>query len=616
MDELEGQGSAHPDLHQTFDARLPLDVFHGDERHWPIYLVVWALFALGAAALTRALLRRSDAGRAFSLPLFASLLTLVPSVRDGGLVAAILGLSAFWLLIVRATPIAGRAGPAARATWQRVVGAPAWKFAIVLGVAALALDLALGWLAFRWLPVIQDSQAQVFHARLLAEGRFHAPAPPLGEFFLAENVVMRDGHWYPIYPPGHLVFLTLGALVHAPFVVNPILGAATCLLIWGAAREPFGESAARGAGLLCLLSPFVAYMSAEYMNHGSAGAMFALELFAVVRLTSLPSGARPSSVLGWGALAGVGAGWQLMTKPLTFAALNAAVGLFLLHRLFRGGPEGRGDRRLVLAMISMAATAAIGGLVQLEFNRRTNGDPLLFGYAVGYPTLRYGFGPSPWGVHTPFRALEYTIRNANALNLYLTGLPIPALGLAILGFVRRREVVHRWLFGAPVVIAMIAYAGWCFQDLTFGPRYVYEASLALLPLVACGLPPALAWAARAEASDDRALGAGAVAVVIALVSLLPGLGVYYRQVYAQDEGVVAQAERELPPGSLVFVEGKYQRAFFAVDPDLEGPILFARDLGERNVELACRLADRRAYVEREGRFVPLAVACEAEPWLP
>ena len=609
MDELEGQGSAHPDLHQTFDSRLPLDIFHGDERYWPIYLAVWALLALFAAGLTRALVRRREPSRAFSFPVFAALLTLVPSARDGGLVLAIVGLFAFWLLLVRGTPLPDRVGAAVRAAWQRVADAPAWKFALALGTSALVLDLALGWLAFRWIPVIQDSQAQVFHARLLAEGSFHATAPPLGDFFLAENVVMRDGLWYPIYPPGHLVFLTLGALVGAPFVVNPILGAASCLLIWGAARGPFGESVGRGAGLLCLLSPFVAYMSAEYMNHGSAGAMFALELFAVVRLTSLPAGAPRRSVLGWGALAGVGAGWQLMTKPLTFVALNAAVGLFLLHRTFRGGTERRGEGRLVLALIAMAATAALGGLVQLEFNRRTNGDPLLFGYAVGYPTLRYGFGPSPWGVHTPFRALEYTIRNANALNLYLTGLPIPALGLAILGFVSRREVAHRWLFGAPVAFALLAYAGWCFQDLTFGPRYVYEASLGLFPLVACGLPAALAWAARTPLGDVRALGAGGLAVVIALVSLLPGLGVYYRRVYAQDEGVVAAARRELPPGSLVFVEGKYQRAFFAVDPALDGPHLFARDLGERNAELACLLRDRRAFVEREGRFVPLEPAC-------
>jgi hypothetical protein len=88
---------------------------------------------------------------------------------------------------------------------------------------------------------------------------------------------------------------------------------------------------------------------------------------------------------------------------------------------------------------------------------------------------------------------------------------------------------------------------------------------------------------------------------------LPGLGFYYRTVYAQDGGVVAHARDELGPGALVFVEGKYQRAFWAVSPTLDDPILFARDLGPKNVELACLHPDRRPFVERDGELVPLEV---------
>jgi hypothetical protein len=257
----------------------------------------------------------------------------------------------------------------------------------------------------------------------------------------------------------------------------------------------------------------------------------------------------------------------------------------------------------------LALAAALPMLAQLAFNHATNGDPMLFGYAVAYPTLRYGFVESPWGTHTPFRGLEHTIRNLNALHLYLMAAPLPGLALAILGARDRMRDPIVWLFALPIVTALVIYAGFCFQDLTFGPRYMFEASLGLFPLAALGLREAIVAVGETERGT---MGGWIAAAVIGALSVLPGLGVYYRSVYALDDQVVARAYEELPEGALVFVEGKYQRAFFAVDPDLGGAILFARDLGERNDELACAYPMRTAWLEREGRFLRLIPDCAGD----
>ena len=41
------------------------------------------------------------------------------------------------------------------------------------------------------------------------------------------------------------------------------------------------------------------------------------------------------------------------------------------------------------------------------------------------------------------------------------------------------------------------------------------------------------------------------------------------------------------------------------DPSLGGPLVIARDLRERNAELIEAYPDRRAFVYRSGRFLPL-----------
>ncbi len=591
----------HADAHATFDARLPLDAFHGSEHHWQIYLAVWAALAVLLGLVTRVIARRVEPTRRFSWPLFAGLLTFLPSARDFGLVLAGLGLLSTWILAARFLSPADRLVPLAKRAYERALGVSGARFALALFFFSLASYVALGWLVFRFVPVIQDSQAQLWHARLLASGRFTAATPPLGDFFLAENMIQAHGRWYSIYPLGHILPLAVGVLAGAPFLVNPLLGAGTCVLVWATARIPFGERTARVAAGLAAFSPFVAYMSAEYMNHSTAAFAYALELYAVVRLTSSARSPSLGVALALGALAGLGAGILFDTKPLTCAALNLPVALFLAHRaLVARAP------RVVPASLALAAAAACVCALQLEFNRRTTGDPLLFGYAVGYPHLHYGFVESMGQTHTAWRGLEYSLRNANALDLYLLPLPLPGLALAIWAWAKHRSTPATWLFGGGLVSAILIYAGWYFQDLTFGPRYMFEASVGLYPLAALALPSAL----RAGAGAGHVARGAVVCVAIGLVSVLPGLGVYYRTVYAQDGGVVAHARAELTRPALVFVEGKYQRAFWAVGPDLDAPILFARDLGARDVELACAHPERSAYVEVDGRLVELdAGAC-------
>jgi hypothetical protein len=351
-------------------------------------------------------------------------------------------------------------------------------------------------------------------------------------------------------------------------------------------------------------------MSAEYMNHATTGACFALELYAVTRWTSTRKETlRRRDLLVLGALAGLAAGLTFMTRPLTFVALQAAFGAYLLQRAWAG-------RSRAVALGAVPAVVVAGALVaaQLWFNARLNGRPLTFAYSIAYPDMHLGFGRSMFGVHTPLRAVENTLRLLDASNLYLLGLPLPAVLLAAVGFVRRREAPIAWLVAGAFLVQLVAHTLFPSMDLTFGPRYVYEPCLGLIPLALAGLEPVTRLALGPAAGDAGASRrAWALAAVLAAVSILPGLGVYYRSMYALDGGLVDRARATLPPNSVVLIESNYQKVFHAVDPELRGPMLFARDLGPRNAELACGMRPRPAFLERAGAFVPYEPDCRDAP---
>ena len=550
---------------------------------------------------------------ALHLAVLGTAVSWVPCVRDHELVLQ----SLFGGLVGAACMVAlsralGR-GPSARldaavravrVARVRVLRMPGWAFAAAVFVLEVVLAAGCSWLLFRGLPVIQDSQAQLFHARILASGHAVAPAPALPEFFEADHVIVRGG-FYSQYPPGHTVMLMLGVLAGVPWLVNPVLGGAALVFLYLAGRVGFGERTGRVAALLGLASPFVLFMSSEAMNHATALALFAAQLAATVRALAAPDARRAT---GWAVLAGVAQGWLLLVRPITAVGLGLPLAVLVVHRTIRA------PRRLAIAACAMALTALGVGSLLLLWNVATTGDPFLMGYVVRWgPAHTLGW-VSPWGApHTPADGLEHTFSNLDAWNVHLLGVAVPGVLPVLLGLVRDRHRALAWaLFAAPVMVLLI-YFFYFFQDLTFGPRFLYEASGAAFLLAARGLGGLPRWARMRGATSRRAVARGLVtastvcAIGVGGVTSSVWLGLEYARGYGLHGAIVEPAEAALPHGrALVFVEGAYQRAFYAVDPWLSGRVLFARDLGvARDCELARSMPERAAWVERAHRLWPL-----------
>lgn len=404
--------------------------------------------------------------------------------------------------------------------WPRIgsSGRAAIGFAFLL-----ALMAGISWLCFDGIPHVQDSMAQQFQAEIFASGRVSMPLPEHPEFFPSEFMVQHGGRWFNQYPPVHAALLAVGVLLGLPWLINPLLGAAAAVLIYLAARQAYGRSLGGATLALACVCPFLWFMSGERMNHATSllwtSAALALLAPALRREPSRLSVNR----LGF---AGLALGLGIATRPLC----GVAVALPMLAGLVwppAFAPPGKRltmwaapllDRRRELLFCGLGIL--VGTLPLLAFNAATTGSPLVSGYQLLWGASGWGFGSSQWGPpHTLRRGLEAAFANWDAAAKYLFEWPIPCLiPLAGLVCLRRLTRMDRVLL-ATLTALTLAYIPYFFQDLCFGPRFLYAGLPAFLILTARGLRGLGLYWSRRERIRPRA-GVSAVARAAALCSLV------------------------------------------------------------------------------------------------
>lgn len=490
--------------------------------------------------------------------------------------------------------------------WIRdaLMESPATLFVTTLVLIELALASTISLLVFEGIPHVQDSIAQLFHARIFAEGSLTAPSPPLPGFYEFINVI-NDGRWYSQYPPGHTALLTLGVLIGLPWIINPLLGALTVGATYLLGKELFDETIGRVSALLALLSPFLLFMSAEYMNHSSTLLLTTLFLLFFVR--ALRTGAFFD-----GLLAGAAIGWAGTARPLTAAAIAAPALIYGLVRLVRD----RNRLARPVAGFLLSAAAFLG--ILLAFNDLTNGHPLVFGYEKLWgPLTGVGFGKGPWGPpHTPLNGLTQSISNLNGINKYLFEWPVPSLLFVVVLLFRTKA--NRWdllllsTFGSLVLF----YFFYWFQDWCFGPRFLFEASTALFILTARGIRsiPEI-WngvlGLRAAARTVRIASISFVALLILLglaTNIPPHLAHYGNHYWGVSREILDQVEERGIERAVVFVRSNYGRGFIGNDPFLRNKVQYVKDLGTENRRMAEQYPDHEYYLAAGGtlmRYDPL-----------
>lgn len=405
------------------------------------------------------------------------------------------------------------------ATWRRLSErastvashvAPA-GFIAVVAACATALSIFFAIYAFGKSPSTPDEIAQLWHAKLLLHRHLSLPVDPNREFFGLETVV-DVGRWYSQFPIGGPLALMPGALIGAPWIVNPaLIGVSTAALYWFA-RRAYGEVQARAVAALFAVTPMVLILAGTWMNHVPVLCLATLAMALTAEWERTTSTVR-ATTLATGI--GLAVGLIATIRPLDAVAVAAAVGALQLTVLYANRARWR-------ELGGQLAGGVAGVMPLLVANHATTGSAFKFGYDVAWGTgHRVGFHADPYGnAHTLGHALELATTYVSELNAFLLAWPVPAVLIVIVALMSMRKI-SRWdgfmlaVFAAQVV----AYGAYWGDGEFLGPRFLYTALPALVVLIARA-PFILA--ERYGPSAARGSMTAALACVVA-AWLIPGI---------------------------------------------------------------------------------------------
>ena len=399
--------------------------------------------------------------------------------------------------------------------------APNWpgfygvKVVLFLAVALTIAAAVVASAVFARSPQLVDEMAQLFHAKIFAAGRIAAPVPEPAEFFLLTHTFLSDAGWISQYPPGQSLLLAVGYLLDLEWLVNPLLGGLSTILIYFVARGLYGIKTATVAALLWASAAWVVFMSATYMNHVSAVA-FSLLAWAALFAPKLP---RRRHFL----LAGFALSVVAVTRPLD--AIGAAVPVMAwvgMHRHWR---------KLGFMVIGGLPLIVAFGVL----NSVTLGHPLALGYTTMWGSAHgIGFHTDPYGhPFTPLIALGNLSAAVRRLHIYFYEWPIPALlPLGLWAFASRHGRRSDLIVGLGVVTTPLLYFFYWHSGFHPGPRFYY----AMAPWGVIGTELAWRWLwvrARLKSShllrwDVAAAALAAVVLVWGAVGVFPVRFAFYR----------------------------------------------------------------------------------------
>ncbi|HEY1386949.1 MAG TPA: glycosyltransferase family 39 protein [Ktedonobacterales bacterium] len=414
---------------------------------------------------------------------------------------------------------------------------------------ALALLTVLGsfgyvlWVAlaeYQGQPHILDASAYIFQAKIFASGQLSAPVPSHLGAFQGPFMIASGGRWFAMFPPMTSLLLAVGIVLHAPWLVEPLLGT---LALWGIfrlGRYFYGGGVAWLAVLLGALSPFYIYLAASYMSHTMALFFAVYFLWTLVRFTR-----------GWRwydlALAAVFAVGLLLTRELSAAVIGVTAAAYLLGGQWRALRE----RFTTIWPIFVFALSILvcGVVVYLLYNQLQTGSATLSPRTLFFPGDRYGFGLGIgfYGQHTFAAGMVILDQLLTILLIDLYGWPFYlTLALLPLTFLRR-DTRTRWdIFCAlALIVFTLAQAGYFYHGIYLGPRHLFETLPFLLLLTARGVTGLAAILARV----GRALGAWrptrtlAMGVAGALLVALIACNLFY---YSPRQAQIFQGYTGLP----------------------------------------------------------------------
>ena len=473
----------------------------------------------------------------------------------------------------------------------------------MLAFATTAIAALLNLVVLDAVPHVPDGFAYVFQARCFAAGMFATEALPVPEAFGLYLIDFVDERMFAVTNPGWPAVLAIGSAIGAEWLVNPVLGGISVLLLHALARRIAGLGTAHVLTTLLALSPWYLWINASFMTH-SITLVLCLAGWLLVDL-----GRAWSTLLG-----GACMGLICLVRPLDGLAVGTLTGIWAL---------GFGRTRLPFFAIGTYAIGCVAGAATLlGYNWAFTGDALFFPINDYLDRLWYagansiGFGadkgnPGGWNLdplagHGPVDVVYNANQNLYYLDFELVGWSVGALLPILLHLLRGKRAerfgpLDRAVFVYLVALVVAYSAYWYSGGSDFGARYWYPMIVPALWAFVRGLETIGALLGeRFRTAPLRVAAVSAFSVLLGLAVFVPWRAVSkyhdYRGFHADFARLVSDGEIT---NELVLVEvadeSEYGSAFVLNDPTWpEDRAIFAWD---RDDETEAKL--RAAFPGRE-----------------
>jgi hypothetical protein len=398
---------------------------------------------------------------------------------------------------------------------------------VILAFFVTLVGIFLNLFVYQRHPHVNDEVAYLFQARMFANGHLTIPSPPVPEAFDVYLFDFSRGRMFVVPPPGWPAILALGVLIHAPWLINPVLAGFNILLAHFVLKWLYNIRIANISVLLLALSPWNIFMSMNFMTH-QWSATCAL-LTAVGLIQTIKRGQ-----IWWSLFAGFFIGIQSLIRPLDGLIIAILSGCWVLASKMV-------NKMKFVSLIALAiGTLFTGGLI-FPYNKFFTGD--FFTYPINaYNELRfgknanaYGFGKDygmrwpldPFPGHGPLDGAVNAQLNSSQVNAELFGWPIGSLSFFLLFLLARRFSRSDYLLLSVLITIFTAYYFYYFSGgPDFGARYWF---LMIVPLVALS-SRGLDWVQnRIDPAGSQMFNLVIVLVFFAVINYLPwrALDKYY-----------------------------------------------------------------------------------------
>ncbi len=460
-------------------------------------------------------------------------------------------------------------------------------FVASMSMLGLLAASAIGLLVLQNFPNSGDEWCYLLQAEMFIQGRLSVPSPPHREFFHT-GWMINNGKFYTHHPPGWPLVLATGVWAGVPWLVNPLLGALTLLVVYALGKRMYQQRVATIALLCTLGSPFFLVHSASYWPHSSSLLFLSLSLLGFV--AGLSNRSLYSPVLG-----GLSGSLSFFIRPLEQVILLLACGMFCLL------PAQRQQHGLRAGSV-FCLTHLLGVLLLLGYHTLQHGHPLVTGYEVSYgaqgaANMRFTFPTWHYIDDYFFDLVWWTV----------PGMPLVAVGY-LLTRLRQPQpdtqgrhwdvllvLICAWFM---IMYAMVVYPPW----VGYGPRYYYSGFFAVALLTARGVEAFLASMSRRLPARQRrmslTIGGGAflLAFVVMWVWHLHNESTRVQGRMAFQRLIAAQAVHH----AVVFIATQ-SADFEPLDLtrnrlDFQGDVIYALDRGEDNQGLMAHYPGRRSWL--------------------